>query len=298
MSEPIIRRLALIGVGLIGGSLVKSLRRAGAVVEIVGNSRTEATQQKALSLGVVDRIESDLEKAVEGSDLVVIATPMQTMPGLLASLNRYLEPHAVVTDVGSVKAFVNAAANAHMPDHARRFVPAHPIAGREHSGVEASEPDLFEGKTVVLTPVADTDPQAVTIVEQMWRQTGAHTVTLDAQLHDELLAATSHLPHIVAYALVGYLASLKESDRLFELAAAGFYDFTRIASSDPVMWRDICITNRDEITTALEGYRDNIEALLDAIKTSDGDELHRYFAAAKRSRDAGLISKSDRDRKQ
>jgi len=291
-SEKTIERLALIGVGLIGGSLVRSLKQAGVVKEVIGVARTRETLQKALNLGVIDRAEAEVEAAVDGADMVVVATPLQAMPPIMSRLDNCLGEHAVVTDVGSVKHYVVTTANLHLSRNFSRFVPGHPVAGRENAGVEASGPDLFRGRTVVLTPVEATDPAATETVATMWRNTGAAVRYLGAEAHDRILAATSHLPHIVAYALVDFLAQQPESDLLFELAAAGFYDFTRIASSDPVMWRDICLTNGDALCAVLEGYRANIDRLLDAVKSANGEALLTCFERSKLSRDTGLMNKT------
>jgi len=291
-SGVIINKLALIGVGLIGGSLTRALKRNGAVGEVVGASRTRETLRRALELGVIDRAEDEVEAAVTDADMVVIATPMQTIPVILARLENCMDPRTVVTDVGSAKGYVVKAVDTGFAGHRNRFVPGHPIAGREHAGVEASTADLFENKTVVLTPGAYTDPDASDLVSAMWRATGAIVELMDAETHDRLLAATSHLPHVVAYALVDYLAQQDESGMLFRLAAAGFYDFTRIASSDPVMWRDICLTNREELLAVIRGYRGKIDQLIDAIDGSDGGALRDCFERSKQSRDAGLDSKS------
>lgn len=291
-TDAVIERLTLIGVGLIGGSLARSLRQADVVKEVVGVARTEATLRKALDLGVIDRAESTVEAAARGASVIVIATPMQAIPQVLSNLNTCIETGTVITDVGSVKGYVLSAVESHLPKGAKRFVPGHPIAGKEHAGVEASRSDLFVDKSVILTPTKHTDSDVVQLVTRLWQHAGAHVQTMDAKHHDRLLAATSHLPHIVAYALVEFLAKHSESESLFQLAASGFYDFTRIASSDPVMWRDICITNREEIGPALKGYRAHIDQILSAIEASDGDALYECFQLAKLSRDHGLSSKS------
>lgn len=287
-----IDRLALIGVGLIGGSLARGLKRTGAVGQVVGVARTRETLRKALELGVIDQAEDRVEAAAAGADIVVIATPMQTIPLILDSLDACIGRHTVVTDVGSVKGYVVNAVETNLPRHRDRFVPGHPIAGREHAGVEASTTDLFENKSVILTPCEYTDPEATDLVAAMWRETGANVEHMDARIHDQLLAATSHLPHVVAYALVDFLAGQSEADMLFRLAAGGFYDFTRIASSDPVMWRDICLTNNEALLAVLQGYRGTIDQLIDAVKRSDGDALRECFERSKRSRDAGLEGKA------
>jgi prephenate dehydrogenase len=283
--EVIAERMALIGVGLIGGSLAKALKQAGVVGEVVGVARTEATLRKALDLAVIDRAEMGIEAAARGAGVVVIATPMQIMPKVLARLDACIDPAAVVTDVGSVKGYVAAAARSHMPNRFHRFVPGHPIAGREHAGVEAAVVDLYRDKTVILTPADYTHVDAVQTVARMWQHTGAQVQTLDTGTHDRLLAATSHLPHVVAYALVDYLAQHDEAEMLFELAAGGFYDFTRIASSDPVMWRDICLSNGVAVHAMIERFMADLQTLDALVQQHDGERLLEIFRSAKTARD-------------
>lgn len=287
-----IGRLALIGVGLIGGSLARALRRAGAVNEIVGCARSQETLDHALALGVVDTVEHDPAAAVAGADMVVVAVPVLSSGEVLSAIAPALQESAVVTDVGSVKAHVVAAAQTSLAAHFSRFVPGHPIAGTENSGVAASFAELYQGKHVVLTPVAGvTDPGAVQQVSAMWSAVGADVLQMGIDEHDKLLAMTSHLPHVLAYILVGYLAQQPRTDDLFELAAAGFYDFTRIASSDPRMWRDICVGNKDAIAAALTGFRAQVDQLLGAIESGDGDRLMDEFQRAKHARDKGMAGK-------
>lgn len=284
-----IERLCIVGVGLIGGSLARALRRADAVGEVVGTSRNEANLRRARELGVIDRFELDPAAAARGADMIVVATPMGAMESTFRALGPGLGDGAVLTDVGSVKQTVFRAARAAFGELPPFLVPAHPIAGTEHSGVEASLVDLFEGRRVILTPGESADPAAVARVEQMWRLTGATTDRMDAEHHDGILASVSHLPHLLAYALVGLVAG--DSRECFRYAAGGFRDFTRIASSDPVMWRDICLENRDAIVAALTSMGAGIEELAEEVRRGDGEALATRFADAKRARDryiAGL----------
>jgi prephenate dehydrogenase len=283
-------RVAIIGVGLIGGSLARALRTAGVTREIIGVSRKSETLGKALELGVIDRGETDVSK-VGPVDVVVIATPVRAMPGIMRALAPHLGSETVVTDVGSVKGFVCDAADRHLGEAATRFVPAHPIAGTEHSGVEASFASLFQDRTVILTPREITSQSAVETVASLWRPTGAEVASMDPQRHDDLLAATSHLPHMVAYALVSCLARHPQADELFHLAAGGFYDFTRIASSDPEMWRDIGLTNTGPLVESMKAFRVELDALIRALETGDEQGLQRAFAHAKDARDGGLAKK-------
>jgi len=288
-----IRRLAILGVGLIGGSLARALRDAGHVQEIVGYGRSLANLQRAVELGVVDRIETTLPAAVQGADLVVLATPVGTMPEILSAIAPYLGQDTVVTDVGSVKgAVVNAARHA-LAAKLAAFVPGHPIAGTERSGVEASFASLYVGRRVVLTPLPENRPEDVARVRAMWQAAGADVVTMSVEHHDEVLAATSHLPHMLAFALVDLLAQLDDRREVFAYAAGGFRDFTRIASSDPVMWRDIGLANGSALAQMLKSYRAELDQLIKAVERGDGQALQALFARAKTARDA--LIRNDRN---
>jgi prephenate dehydrogenase len=288
-----INRLAVLGVGLIGGSLARALRDAGHVREIVGYGRGLANLQRAVELGVVDRIETSLGAAVRDADIVVLATPVGSMPEMLTGIAPYLAANAVVTDVGSVKGTVAAAARAALGAGVARFVPGHPIAGTERSGVDASFASLYVGRRVVVTPLAENRPEAVSRVRAMWEAAGADVVIMSVEHHDEVLAATSHLPHLLAYALVDMLARLDDKREIFSFAAGGFRDFTRIASSDPTMWRDISVANQTAIAHMLRMYRDELDRLIDAVERGDGNGLQEVFARAKAARDA-LINNDNR----
>jgi prephenate dehydrogenase len=281
-----INRLALIGVGLIGGSLARALRDAGHVREVIGYGRGLANLQRAVELGVADRIETSLSAAVRDADMVVLATPVGCMAEILGTIAPYLAKDAVVTDVGSVKGAIASAARAALGEKLTSFVPGHPIAGTERTGVEASFSSLFVGRRVVLTPLPETSAEAVTRVRAMWQAAGAEVVNMNVEHHDAVLAATSHLPHLLAYALVDMLARLDDSREIFAYAAGGFRDFTRIASSDPVMWRDISLANREAIVSMLKKYRAELDGLIAAVTAGDGTKLQTLFARAKAARDA------------
>lgn len=281
-----IERLAIIGVGLIGGSLARALRDTGHVREIVGFGRGLANLQRAIELGVVDRIETSLAAAVRAADMVVIATPVGSMSEVMSAIAPYLAPEAVVTDVGSVKGTVATAARAALGDKLPAFVPGHPIAGTERSGVDASFSSLFVGRRVVLTPLPETRPEALARVHAMWTAAGAEVVSMSVEHHDEVLAATSHLPHLLAYTLVDLLARLEDRREVFAFAAGGFRDFTRIASSDPVMWRDIALGNQTAIVHMLKEFRGELDGLIKAVAAGDGATLQTVFARAKAARDA------------
>ncbi len=281
-----IRRLCIVGVGLIGGSLARALREAGYVDEIVGSSRRAGHLQEAVDLGVIDRYDTDPAKAMAGADMVFVSVPLGAMRAVFERIGPALSPGAVVTDGGSAKASVVRdldAALGRVPDW---FVPGHPIAGTERSGVAASFPGLYRGRRVILTPTAQTAPEATAKVRAMWEAAGAQVNTMSVEHHDEVLAATSHLPHMLAFALVESLARMAEQREIFEYAAGGFRDFTRIASSDPTMWRDICLANRDALLHALDRFETDLRVLRDAVDRHDDETLQRIFTEAKRARDA------------
>ena len=280
-----IERLAVIGVGLIGGSLARALRVAGAVGEVVGCGRQRANLERALALGVVDRYSHDIGDAVAGADMVFIAVPLGAMAGCFAALRGRLRADAVVTDGGSVKGSVVADARKVWGRVPGNLVPGHPIAGTEKSGVEASFPELYRNRRVILTPLRETDPQALERVEGMWEACGARVTRMAVAHHDEVLAATSHLPHMLAYALVDALARLKENDENFRYAAGGFRDFTRIASSNPMMWRDICIANREALGAVLGQFSAEMADLADTVSRGDAQHLLEIFERAKAARD-------------
>lgn len=283
------KRLTIIGVGLIGGSLARAIRQVNGCEEIVGCGRDQAHLQQALELGVVDRIETDIAQAVSGADMIVVCVPLAAMPAVFQAMAGHLADNVVITDVGSAKLEVIKIAQQALADQFPVFVPGHPIAGTEKSGVTASFPALFEDRTVILTPTAQTDARAIEHVRQLWTYTGARLTTMDAQHHDHVLAATSHMPHILAYALVDTLARLDDSEEIFTYAAGGFRDFTRIASSDPVMWRDVCIANRDEILTVLAEFQTTLNQLMTAIEQADGQVMMEIFSRAKQVRDRAVV---------
>lgn len=288
-----IENLTIIGVGLIGGSLARALRVANAVQSITGFGRTISHLQQALELKVIDRVASSIKDAVTDADVVVLAVPVETLPDFLQQLADVLPGKTIVTDVGSVKANVLAAAKKNLGTHFRRFVPGHPITGTEKSGVINSFPELFRRHKVILTPEADTDTNAISVIQNMWQQVGAEVVLMNSDKHDQLLAASSHLPHVLAYALVENLVRRDDYEEIFDLAAGGFRDFTRIASSDPEMWRDICLANRDALLENLHGFQKDLKKIYAAIKEGDGDALSEIFSRAKHARDT-LITKQNK----
>jgi len=290
-----IERLCIVGVGLIGGSLARALRRAGAVGEVVGTSRREEHLRRARDLGVVDRWTLDASEAARGADMVVVCTPMRAMEDVFRALHPGLDPRATLTDAGSVKQTVFRAARAAFGAVPAFLVPAHPIAGTEHSGVDASFESLFDGRRVILTPGDAADPAAVERVEAMWRAAGAETDRMDAVRHDEILASVSHLPHLLAYVLVDLVAT--GPGDCFRYAAGGFRDFSRVASSDPVMWRDICLENREAVAERLGAFGDRIGELAELVRRGDGGALLERFARAKGARDAYIEELERRTRR-
>lgn len=280
-----IKQLTIIGVGLIGGSLARALKRAGAVGEIVGAGRDKAHLQRAQALGVIDRFETDLGAAVSGADMVVVAAPVGAMEAIFRTIAPTLPAEAVLTDAGSTKASVVEAACAAFGELPSNFVPGHPIAGTEKSGVEASFAELYDGRRVILTPTENSAPEAVAQVRKMWELAGAEVVETSVSHHDEILAATSHLPHLLAFSLVDTLAALDDKQEVFEYAAGGFRDFTRIASSDPQMWHDICVHNEPALLKMLERFEADLGKLRQAIATNDSDYLLQVFTRAKAARD-------------
>lgn len=280
-----IERLAIIGVGLIGGSLARALRAQASVGEIVGYGRSLENLSEAVRLGVIDGAENSATSAARGADMVVVAVPLGSIRPVLAEIRDALAPTAVVTDVGSVKAPVITDARAALGARFRDFVPGHPIAGTERSGVAASFAELFAQRRVILTPDPDTDPAAVALVRAMWTAVGANVKTMNVAEHDHILAASSHLPHALAYALVDMFVRLDEHRAIFECAGGGFRDFTRIAASDPTMWRDIFLANRTELLGLLRRYQDDLQVLAQAIEKGDGEWLWDTCARAKRARE-------------
>lgn len=291
----LIDHLSIIGVGLIGGSLARALRKAKLVGRVTGCNRCEDTLKRAIELDVIDDYTLDISEAVKGADVVVIGTPLSTTEKLLPQIAQALDENTVLTDVGSAKASVVNAARKALGDAFPRFVPGHPIAGTEQSGVEASFAELFINHRVILTPVEETCDKAHKLITDMWQAVGADVIDLEVEHHDEVLAATSHLPHMLAYALVDCLASMQERDEIFKYAAGGFADFTRIASSNPDMWHDICFSNRDALLKTLDKFSKHIDQVKSAIESSDSEQLLKIFKRAKQARDEFTRSRNQLD---
>ncbi len=289
----LINKLALIGVGLIGGSLARGLKAAGVCRTISGYDRNKDELGKALALGVIDDCPEDLSAVVADADLLVLATPPGAMENLFRAVADKLDTRTVVTDVGSVKGSIVASARIALGEKAGSFVPGHPVAGTEMNGVEASFATLFRDHLVILTPLDENPAAAIQLVSRMWEACGAKVLCMPVDYHDQVLAATSHLPHMLAYALVDCLAAMDESEEVFRFAAGGFRDFTRIASSNPEMWSDVCVANRDMLLQVLERFRLHLEKITRAISGSDSAGLLEIFSRARQARDEYLSIKKD-----
>ena len=277
-------RVAVIGVGLIGGSFALALKAAKLCGHVVGIGRSAANLQLAKERGIIDSIAAQAPDA----DLVLVATPVAQFPAVLAALAPQLKPSAIVMDAGSTKRDVVAAARAALGAKISQFVPAHPIAGAERSGAAAASADLFRGKRVVLAPLPENAAASLAAVEAAWTACGARVTRMSAEEHDAVFAAVSHLPHLLAYALVHEFAGRGNSAQLFGYAAGGFRDFTRIASSHPEMWRDICVANREPLLAELDRYAAKLRALRPLLERGDGAALEKLFAEARAARERWL----------
>lgn len=278
------KKIAIFGVGLIGGSLALALKKAGVVAEIVGVGRTASSLEKALQMGVIDRIANDVADAVQDADLIMLAVPVAQTEATLSSIKPYLQAGTIISDAGSTKADVIAAARRALGEQIAQFVPAHPIAGREVSGVAGALADLYVGKKVVITRLAENADSAVELVARVWQQTGAVLWQLTPEEHDAIFASVSHLPHLLAFALVDDMTKKPHAELLFQFAASGFRDFTRIAGSSPEMWRDIALGNRAALLVELEDYMDALARLRLLIKNGDGAALEAIFSNASQAR--------------
>ncbi|KQQ46430.1 prephenate dehydrogenase [Duganella sp. Leaf126] len=277
-------KVVIAGVGLIGGSFARALKQAGAVRTVVGLDRAQASLQRALALGIIDSVGADMAQVLDGADLVLLAAPVAQTEAILAAMAPYLQPGTVITDAGSTKSDVVAAARKALAGKVAQFVPGHPIAGRETNGPDAAIDDLYLGKKVVLTALAENAAADVERVEVAWRATGAIIHRLSPEEHDKVFAAVSHLPHLLAYALVDDIANKPHADLLFQYAASGFRDFTRIAGSSPEMWRDISLANQAALLTELDAYLAQLTVLRAQLAAGDGSGLERVYGNAQRAR--------------
>jgi len=291
-SDLLFRRVALIGIGLIGSSLSHVIRRDGLAEHIAVAARTQQTLDKAMELGLADSVTLDAGQAVEDADLVVLCTPLGAYAGIAAAIGPALKPGAIVSDVGSVKQAVIRDVGPHLPAGVH-LVPAHPVAGTEHSGPEAGFAELFDGRWCILTPAAGTDAQAIDRVKTLWERAGMLIEMMDAAHHDQVLALTSHLPHLIAYTIVGTATDLEEhlQQEVIKYSAGGFRDFTRIAASDPVMWRDVFLNNREAVLEMLGRFSEDLTAVQRAIRRGEGDTLHEIFSRARELRRGVIAAK-------
>ncbi len=289
MTQPLFDRVAFIGIGLIGSSLARALRAKGLAGTIVCHTAADGSMERARDLGIVDEISADPAVAVADADLVVIAVPIGASGAVAAAFGPHLKPGAVVTDVGSVKQAVIRDVSPHLADGVH-FVPGHPLAGTEHSGPDAGFAELFEDRWCVLTPAPGCDPEAVAKVRLLWETVGSKVDVMDADHHDHVLAITSHLPHLIAYTIVGTADDLQDQLRqeVIKYSASGFRDFTRIAASDPVMWRDVFLNNREAVLDILQRFSEDLTALQRAIRWGEGDKLQELFTRTRKIR-RGII---------
>ncbi len=295
MSEQF-EHVALIGLGLIASSISHAMRRAGMTARITGTARSATTRGKARKLGICDQVFDTAAEAVRGADLVILAVPVGAMAAVAKEIAPVLEQGAVVSDVGSVKRAVISAVKPVLPEHTH-FIPAHPLAGTEQSGPEAGFASLYDNRWCILTPEPDTDAVALERLRQFWKALGANVDTMDADHHDLVLAVTSHAPHLIAYTMVGVaddLGRVTESE-VVNYSAAGFRDFTRIAASDPTMWRDVFLNNKDATLEILGRFTEELFALQRAIRTGDGDHLHAYFTRTRAIRRGIIEAGQDTD---
>jgi cyclohexadieny/prephenate dehydrogenase len=288
-TAPLFERVALIGIGLIGSSLSHAMRRAGLARHIAGHARSEQTRAKAVELGLVQSIHADPASAVRDADLVIICSPVGSYAEIGAAIRDHLKPGAILSDVGSVKQAVIRDLGPNVPEGVH-FVPGHPIAGTEHSGPESGFATLFDGRWCILTPPPGTDADATDKMVRFWRGCGSQVEVMEAGHHDKTLAITSHLPHLIAYTIVGTVADLEDSTKseVIKFSASGFRDFTRIAASDPVMWRDVFLNNRDAVLEMLGRFAEDLTALQRAIRWGEGDKLEALFTRTRAIR-RGII---------
>lgn len=275
-----VEQLGLIGCGLMGGSFALALKRAGLVRHVVGYSATARSRERARALGVIDAVADSAAQATQGSDVVLLAVPVAATQATLSALRDAMEPHALVMDVGSTKGDVVQAAHAALGHALAQFVPAHPIAGKESAGVEHAEATLYDGRHCILTPLADHPADLVARAQALWQAVGCRVTQMTPQAHDAAFAAVSHLPHLLAYAYIHGLASQSECEHWLAIAGPGFRDFSRIAASDPVVWRDILLANRDEVLRQSGAFRLALATLEGAVQAGDGAALQQLIAQA------------------
>ena len=279
-----LNKITIIGVGLIGGSLAKAIKENQLANKVCGYGRDQSRLEKAKNTNIIDELSTNIDEAVKGADIVVIATPVGTFKQILEAIEPLITEQVIISDVGSTKTNIVKIVNEVLGEKSKCFVPAHPIAGKEKSGFEVSVPDLFKDKKAIITPLENNAPESIKVIHDMWIGTGAEVDYLSPESHDELLGMTSHLPHMLAFSLVNYLVSQSPNASIY--AGGGFKDFSRIASGDAVMWRDICIQNKEQIIDHLKGYQSTLSELIDAIDDDDSKRLEMLFTTAKNTRDS------------
>lgn len=276
----------IFGVGLIGGSVAMALKKAGYSQQIVGIDRNPASLAIAIELGVIDIATNNISEAMKAADLVLIATPVAQIPEILQLIKPHLAPNTVITDAGSTKSDVLRHAQAILGDLSSQFIGGHPIAGAEKSGVTAATADLYQDKNVVLTPTQDTSQHVISCVTNLWQCCGAKVSEMSAEMHDGIFATVSHLPHLLAFALVNEIALRPNAEQLFSFAASGFRDFTRIAGSHPEMWRDISLANKDALLNEIDAYEAELKKIKSMLQSADAAGLHALFKHASEARNA------------
>lgn len=281
-----INKITIVGVGLIGGSLAKAIKEKNLAKTVFGYGRDRSRLEEAKKHNIIDDYSTQIEEAVNHADIIVIATPVGTFRNIFNEVKPLIANDVIISDVGSTKTNIVDIAKEILGDKSQCFVPAHPIAGKEKSGFEASDGNLYIGKKVIITPIEDNSSESIQVIESMWKNVGAEVDFMSPQSHDDLLGMTSHLPHMLAFSLVNYLVDQNPSASIY--AGGGFKDFSRIASGDAVMWRDICLQNKDKIITHLRGYQSTVEELIDAIDQEERDKLELLFATAKKTRDSWI----------
>ena len=281
-----INKITIVGVGLIGGSLAKALKEKNLAKTVFGYGRDRSRLEEAKKSNIIDDYSTQIEEALNHADIIVIATPVGTFRNIFSEVKPLIVDDVIISDVGSTKTNIVDMAKEILGDKSQCFVPAHPIAGKEKSGFEASDGNLYIGKKVIITPIEDNSSESIQVIESMWKNVGAEVDFMSPLSHDDLLGMTSHLPHMLAFSLVNYLVDQNPSASIY--AGGGFKDFSRIASGDAVMWRDICLQNKDKIITHLRGYQSTVEELIDAIDQEERDKLELLFATAKKTRDSWI----------
>ena len=281
-----INKITIIGVGLIGGSLALALKERNLAKVVFGYGRDQSRLEEAQKSNIIDAFSTNIKEAIDEANIVVIATPVGTFKDILHQIEPLISSNVIITDVGSTKSDIVNIVNDVLRDKSSCFIPAHPIAGKERSGFEVSDSKLYDGKKVIITPQETNSPESIDVIDQMWKNVGADVDFMSAESHDNLLGMTSHLPHMLAFSLVNYLVDQNPNASIY--AGGGFKDFSRIASGDAIMWRDICLQNKNQIMNHLKGYQSTLDDLLEAINDEDSEKLGQLFTTAKKTRDSWL----------